>query len=286
MEIKCEFHSHSHYSKGGAITVEGFNSPEEMVERAKKIGLNCIALTDHDMIKGNKEAVKAGKKHGITVIPGEEVRTAGVDYKMRGHVLALGIGEAVKPGLSVEETIDKIHEQGAIAIASHPFDISRRGVREKSVLCDAIESFNAINIERLANWKTKMYAKEHGLIGVTGSDAHWTEMLGYSYTICNADNNIDSILKAIKNGNVRLRCHYVPSDIMTTWAVKRLQMSYDNVQKYVNENYSYPKRAIALELLKIVKKSPGRVDYFINLIGKIGIVGATGYSAMKLLFDL
>ena len=268
------------------MTTECWRSPTQMVEYAKRAGLNCLAMTDHDLTTGNKEAVKAGGKYGVTVIPGEEITTAGVDRKRRGHILALGIQECIEPGLSVEETIDKIHEQGGIAVAAHPFDISRRGVRKKAKLCDALEVFNAINIERLANWKTNRFAEKHNLIGVTGSDVHYEKMFGYSYTLVDGENNVDSVLKAIKDGKVRLHCRYVPTKVLSEWAVKRLQMSYDNVEIYIKKNYFYPKRVVALEMLNLVKKSPGRVDYLIKFMGRIGVGGATGYSALKLLFNL
>ncbi len=286
MVLKCELHCHSHHSKGLTMKTECWYTPTQMVEYAKKMGLDCIAMTDHDQITGVEEAVKAGKKCGLTVIPGEEITTAGIDRKRRGHILALGIQERVALGLSVEETVDKIHEQGGIAIAAHPFDISRRGIREKSKLCDAMEVFNAINIERLANWKSNRFAEKNNLVGVTGSDVHTIEMFGYSYTLVDGENNVDSILNAIKKNHLSLHCRYVPTSVISDWAVKRLQMSYDSVEKHINETYFYPKRIVANELLKLVKKSPGRVDYLIKFMGKLGVGGATGYSALKLLFDL
>lgn len=266
---------------------EGFNTPTQMVSCAKRKGLDCIALTDHDLVKGNKEAVKAGKKYDVVVIPGEEITTSGIDRKMRGHVLALGIQERIAPGLSVEETVDKIHEQGGVAVAAHPFDISRRGVREKASLCDAIEIFNAINIERLSNWRTAKFASACNLPGIAGTDAHSIDMLGYSYTLCNTDSkDVSSILKAIKNGKVRVHGRYVPSVVLTDWAVKRFQYAYDNAEKYVRNNYIYPKRIVALELMKMAKFNSNSSKYLLKLMGKMGVAGATGYSAIKMAFGL
>ncbi|MFH1420772.1 MAG: PHP domain-containing protein [Candidatus Aenigmatarchaeota archaeon] len=282
----AELHCHSYYSKALTVKVEGLNSPEELVKRASAVGLNVLALTDHDEIRGVKEALKAGKKYGVTVIPGEEIKTLGINRKMRGHVIALGIQERIKPDLTVEETLDKIREQGGISIAAHPFDISRRGIGFKSDLCDAIEVFNALNIERLVNRHAKEFAKKRGRPMVAGTDAHSIEMMGYTKTIIHAENDIDAILKAIKNGKTELVCNYVPTEIILDWAIKRLQGSYDSVQKYIRENYFFPKNVIALQMLKLVNRSPGRIDYLFRIIGRVGIAGATSYSALRMMFGL
>jgi predicted metal-dependent phosphoesterase TrpH len=65
---KADLHAHSHYS-------DGVLSPDELVKQAKEAGLDCIALTDHDTINGNAEAIQAGMKYGIEVIPGVEIRS-------------------------------------------------------------------------------------------------------------------------------------------------------------------------------------------------------------------
>ncbi len=58
---------HSYYS-------DGEESPDTLVKMAKEKGLKCIALTDHDCVAGVKEAIKAGEKHGVEVVPGVEIR--------------------------------------------------------------------------------------------------------------------------------------------------------------------------------------------------------------------
>ncbi len=62
-----DLHTHSYYSDGRI-------SPKNLVRLAKKKGIKNLALTDHDSIKGVKEAVKEGRKIGVNVIPAVEVR--------------------------------------------------------------------------------------------------------------------------------------------------------------------------------------------------------------------
>jgi len=63
----ADLHTHSCYS-------DGLISPTELVRLAKKRGVKYLALTDHDAVGGVKEAIKEGKKIGVNIIPGVEVR--------------------------------------------------------------------------------------------------------------------------------------------------------------------------------------------------------------------
>jgi len=64
-----DLHVHSTYS-------DGTLTPEELVILAKKQGLSAMALTDHDTIVGVAEAVEAGSKYNIEIIPGIELSAA------------------------------------------------------------------------------------------------------------------------------------------------------------------------------------------------------------------
>jgi len=61
-----DLHLHSYYSDGEL-------SPAEVVRAAKKKGVKNLALTDHNSIGGNKEAIEEGEKIGVKVIPGIEI---------------------------------------------------------------------------------------------------------------------------------------------------------------------------------------------------------------------
>jgi len=52
---------------------DGDFSPEEIVEKAKKIGLAAIGIADHDTVGGIDKALEAGKKYGVEVVPGVEL---------------------------------------------------------------------------------------------------------------------------------------------------------------------------------------------------------------------
>jgi predicted metal-dependent phosphoesterase TrpH len=269
-----ELHSHTTYSVRSKVFIEGLNTPREMLMHAKKLGLGALAITDHDEIKGSLEARKIAKKYGVIAIPGEEITTRS------GHVVALGIDKFVKPGMSVEETIDTVHDLGGITIGVHPFDIRNEGISELSRKTDAIESFNAINIERFSNKKAKNFAKIHRKPQVAGSDAHWTEMMGYGVNEIEA-HSVDDILSAIKKGKARIHGSYIPSSTILRWSIMRLEFSYDEVMNYINSNYRMPKRVISRNLLGLVNRSPGKIDYLFRLFGYCGLGYAFAYSVIK-----
>ena len=57
-----DLHTHSLYS-------DGLLTPEQLVERAKTVGLEGLALTDHDTVDGLPQFLQAGKKFGLLCLP-------------------------------------------------------------------------------------------------------------------------------------------------------------------------------------------------------------------------
>ena len=77
-----DLHVHSNAS-------DGTLTPTEVVKLAKESGLSVIALTDHDTVDGIEEAVEAGKRYGVQVIPGIELSA---EYKSGDlHILGLNV---------------------------------------------------------------------------------------------------------------------------------------------------------------------------------------------------
>jgi hypothetical protein len=246
-----------------------------MVAHAKAIGLDVVAITDHDTVKGGLEAKRYARKYGVVVIPGAEITT------ISGHLLALGITENIPKLMAVEETLEKIHRQGGIGIASHPFDVGNEGMGKLALKCDAMESFNALNVERISNWKAALLAKNHKFPSVANSDAHCSMMMGYGRTNILSSDDIDDIFDAIKKGNTELQTRYIPTKIIMEWAVERLKVSYAYTVNYMNKNYRWPKRTFYRKLLGLVNKSPGNIDYLFRLITYFSLGNVFLYRAFR-----
>ena len=77
----CDLHLHSTCSDG---TV----APAEVVKRARQANLVAMALTDHDTFAGVAEAVDAGVKAGVRVVPGIELS---LPHSGTFHMIGLGV---------------------------------------------------------------------------------------------------------------------------------------------------------------------------------------------------
>lgn len=104
----ADLHMHTIFSYDGTATVPA------VLKRAKQIGLDIIAITDHDEIRGALLAEQLAPQVGIQVIPGVEITTA------EGDLLALSIRKLVPAGLPLIETILRVGEQGGFCLAPHP----------------------------------------------------------------------------------------------------------------------------------------------------------------------
>lgn len=113
---------------------------------------------------------------------GEEIRTAS------GEIIGLFLTERIPAGLSAEETVERIHDQGGITYVPHPFDPMRRPLAEAKLreLCaagsiDALEVFNAKTSLSSLNDRAFDLAGEFNIPGGAGSDAHGPEAIGAAY---------------------------------------------------------------------------------------------------------
>ena len=162
------------------------NTPRELIEAAIKKGLGGIIITDHDNVTGGLIGEKICAKYGgFRVIPGAEITSH------CGHILAIGLRSNIPKDLSVEETVDRIHDLGGIAIASHPFAGGKRpSLGEECLKTDGVEVFNANN-KFVANSRALSLAMDHRSPMTAGSDAHWARNLGYAGIVC--DDPIEDI---------------------------------------------------------------------------------------------
>jgi predicted metal-dependent phosphoesterase TrpH len=178
---------HTNYSYDSVI------KPEEVIFYAEKRGLNGVAITDHDRIDC---ALKMAKETNFLIIPGIEISS------LDGHVLGLNIQELIPKGLSVDETVDRIHSLGGIAVACHPKSLFKGSLGERTnSKFDAVEVINASAFP--FNYSVKHGQKIASRLGkakVGGSDAHYGPEIGCAYTLVDAELEIEEIVKSISKG--------------------------------------------------------------------------------------
>ena len=192
--LSVELHAHS------ALSYDGRDPVEDLLERARSADLDALAVTDHDEIDASLEAASIAADYGLVGIPGMEISSAA------GHVLALGVEELVPAGLPFDETLDRIRGGGGVAIVPHPFHSSRHGVARhvspaQLASADAIEVYNSRLLTGLANRKAEKFAARHDLPMTAGSDAHIAEMVGRAVTAVGTDERTPgAILDAVCEG--------------------------------------------------------------------------------------
>lgn len=187
MRVKVDLHVHTVYSPDSLITLE------ELVFYAKKRGLTAVAVTDHNRVEG---ALKMARETDFLIIPGTEVNSSD------GHVVALNVREVIPRGLRADETVERIHEAGGIAIACHPFALFKGSLgKHASGKFDAIEVINAsASPFKRSVRKAEEVAARFKLPRVAGTDAHYAPAIGYAYTVVDAELSADAVVKAITNG--------------------------------------------------------------------------------------
>jgi len=202
--LSVELHTHS------ALSYDGRDPVELILGQAEAVGLDAVAITDHDEIDASLEAVERAPEYGLVAIPGIEISTKA------GHVLGLGVDKAIPPGLSYESTLEAIHEQDGLAIIPHPFQESRHGVmarisHDQLAMGDAIEVYNSRLFTGRANRQAERFAKRRNLPMTAGSDAHISEMVGQAITRVDADErSAEAILAAIRAGHTSVEGKRTP----------------------------------------------------------------------------
>jgi predicted metal-dependent phosphoesterase TrpH len=161
--MKVELHCHTCVSKDCLMSYDA------IIRQAQARGLDALAITDHNRIEG---AFELAKRAPFPVIIGEEIRTS------EGEIIGYFLREFIPRGLTPEETIRRIRDQGGLVNIPHPFDslrgsvIKREALYRVGPLADMLEVFNGRVIRKRENDMAAAYARQIGKPAVAGSDAH------------------------------------------------------------------------------------------------------------------
>ncbi|HEU0003725.1 MAG TPA: PHP-associated domain-containing protein [Ktedonobacteraceae bacterium] len=197
---RADLHMHSNYSDGVA-TIE-----QILHHTQHNTNLSVIALTDHDVIEGSLRArdLWAKGNYRFDFIVGEEISTR------EGHMLALFIEKRIAPGMSMERSIDLVHEQGGLAVVAHPLnrifrhscqrDVLDRIYASRDTWLDGIETWNASFCGIYANRVAMSANREiYGWPELGNSDAHTLNAIGLGCTWFEGSTALD-VRNAIETG--------------------------------------------------------------------------------------
>ncbi|WP_408957207.1 CehA/McbA family metallohydrolase [Natrinema sp. 74] len=178
---------------------DGVTAPEELVRRACAVGLDGIAVTDHDAVDGARRAAAVAADLELVVIVGCEVSTA------EGHLLAMGVESAPEPGRPLADTARDVRAAGGVAVVPHPFQRSRHGARADAIdAVDGIEVYNAHTITNVRNRQAARFAMRGDYPKFGGSDAHRPGNVGRAVTEvrlpADAAPTTDAVLESMRTG--------------------------------------------------------------------------------------
>jgi len=191
LKITLDLHVHSVHSKDSVNTIE------TITRRIKDAGFQGYALADHDTMEGLPEALE--KKGDLVVVPALEVTARGA------HVLALDPSEPIPMGLSVAETVEKMHDQGATAVLAHPYGLPRSWVSindTRNAGLDAVEVANSAQFPYgyICSLNRRL-AEELNLPVTGGSDSHIPDTIGRAYTIVDTPSpELRDVIDSIRKG--------------------------------------------------------------------------------------
>ena len=172
--LNVELHCHTAYSMDGLMTFES------LVRTAASVGLDAVAITDHDTIEGAKEFRRLAQSgdHALQVIVGEERTLAD-----GSHLIGLFIERAVE-STSLEGAIREVEEQGGVCLIPHPFrrkdGLLRTGLEPLKHFRDRVAGFELFSAKcsSAENRKAAELLTASGLAPFGGSDAHYECDLG------------------------------------------------------------------------------------------------------------
>ena len=188
--VRIDLHLHS------AASFDCRVPPLEVAGRCRQLGLSPIFLTDHDVIDGAQSLVAAG---GPAILA-EEIMTS------EGELIGLFLKAAVPGRLSPEETVAAIKAQGGLVYLEHPYDTSRRNLREEAIerIAGSIDIVEVVNGRSLpeANGRAEQLRATLGVPAGAGSDAHTLSEIGKVYVEMEAFNRPQDFLQKLRHGQI------------------------------------------------------------------------------------
>ncbi len=177
-------------------------SPRELVDTCRWKKIDRVVVTDHNTIAGAQAAQALDPER---VIVGEEIMTT------RGEILAAFVKQEIPKGLTPQETLRHLKDQGAFISVSHPFDSFRSGGWQESDLLEILSQVDAIEVYNSRCWlpsfnrEARRFAEKHRLAGTVGSDAHVAFELGRSLMMLESFDGPEGLRKVIRTGKPKVR---------------------------------------------------------------------------------
>ncbi len=148
--------------------------------------------------------------HGLILINGQEILASSPRNGMEGEFLVFGMKKSLVGSFSAGELAERVHGEGGILIAAHPYKLSRGGKHHYygagnliyELPLDALELYHPGHNER-ALAKVRKAMEDLGLPGTGSSDAHKVFEVGSFVTLFeNEIRGEEDFIREIRRGRI------------------------------------------------------------------------------------
>ena len=204
-----DIHTHTYPTSDDSLL-----SPEQLIEEARRVGLDGVCLTDHDGFCKPEDITRLSEKHNFLVLPGCEVTTE------EGHLLVYGLSRYIFGMHRASFVKDLVNNAGGVIVVAHPY---RRTYREETAsdpgayygmldqacenevfqITDAVEVLNGRGSAE-ENAFSHEIAKRFGLNGTGASDAHSVDEIGsFATEFERPIRDLEDFIQELKAGRFR-----------------------------------------------------------------------------------
>lgn len=186
--MKIDLHIHT-----APLSACSYIDPRELLLEARRLELDGICLTEHQVVWDPAEVSALAEEAGIRIFRGNEFTTN------QGDILVFGFYEDIKELLIIQDLRDRVTAAGGYMIAAHPFrgfktfgigqlqlTVEQASKRKVLEFVDAVEIGNG-KLSPDENDMARKVAEKLGLPGTGGSDAHRIDEIATWITVFDND---------------------------------------------------------------------------------------------------
>jgi predicted metal-dependent phosphoesterase TrpH len=195
--MRIDLHIHT-----APLSACSYIDPHELVQEARRLKLDGICLTEHQVVWNPEEVDSLAREGGIKIFRGNEFTTN------QGDFLVFGFYEDIKELMIIQELQEKVQKAGGFMIAAHPFrgfktfgigqlqmTVEQASQRKFFEFVDAVEIGNG-KLSEDENDMARKVAEKLALPGTGGSDAHRVDEIGTWITVF--ENNIENEIELVE----------------------------------------------------------------------------------------
>ena len=162
-------------------------NPDDMVERAKRAGLDAVVFTEHDTLWDDASVREISERHNFLVMAGVEISTDD------GHILTFGIDKYVFGMHRSDHLAKYVETAGGVMVAAHPYRrqmpwyvrdeaeyetaLERASGNPAYQFCQGLEELNGRGSDK-ENAFSKRLCERMGMPGTGGTDSHAIQDIG------------------------------------------------------------------------------------------------------------